>query len=167
MAERGRAEAIGRTAVTLILIVVVQGILAYRLGVFAYFDLPLIYGVYYGFSLSRPLPAIFVGSGLGLLQDSLSGAALGTNGFSKTLICFLAATTGLKFKVDQGITRIAALFLFTCADALVVTILALILGAPVAAPFGEGPWDVLLSGAFNTLLGLMVFGYHDRFENAR
>lgn len=160
-----RFGAIGKSAITLIAIVVVQGVLAYRFRVFGYFDLPLIYCVYYGFTLNRPMASVFIGSILGLMQDSLSGSAMGTNGFSKTVICFAAASTSLKFNVDQGITRIIALFLFTLADGLLVTMLGLTMGT------GEGPLssgrllDLLLSGVFNTLLGLMMFGFYDRFRN--
>src|SRR5688572_15663212 len=161
-----RVGSIGKTAITLIIVVVVQGILAYRFRVFGYFDLPLIYCVYYGFTLNRPMASVFIGSILGLMQDSLSGAAMGTNGFSKTLICFAAASTSLKFNVDQGITRIIALFLFTLADGLLVTILGLTIGTGGNAPWGDRLPGLLLSGIFNTLLGLIMFGFHDRFGNA-
>ena len=45
----------GMTVLTVLAIVVVQGILAYRFRVFRYFDLPLIYCVYYGFRMSKPV----------------------------------------------------------------------------------------------------------------
>jgi len=161
-----RVSAIGKIAVTLIAVVVVQGILAYRFRVFGYFDLPLIYCVYYGFTLNRPMASVFIGSILGLMQDSLSGAPMGTNGFSKTVLCFAAASTSLKFNVDQGITRIIALFLFTLGDGLLVTILGLTMGAGEGGVAGTRLFDLLLSGVFNTLLGLMMFGLHDRYQNA-
>src|SRR5688572_1082601 len=96
---------IGRLALALIAVVVVQGVLAFRFEVFTYFDLPLICTVYYGFTLGNPIASILIGSALGLMQDSLSGAALGSNGLSKTLIGFMAASAGSKFNVDQPITR--------------------------------------------------------------
>lgn len=157
---------IGLSVVVLVTVVVFQGILAYRFQVFRYFDLPLIYAVYYGFTISKPVSSVFVGSALGLMQDGLSGAAMGTNGFSKTLICFAAASTGLKFNVDQVITRAFALFLFTLSDGLLVTILGVIMGT------GAGPMDaerlvsLAVSGVFNTLLGLIMFGYYDRKRHA-
>lgn len=154
------------TAVTVIVIVVVQGILAHRFQVFHYFDLPLIYCVYYGFTSNRPIRAVFLGSALGLLQDSLSGVPMGTNGFSKTLLCYAAASTGLKFNVDQVITRSFALFLFTLADGLLVTILGLTMGSGALPLSGGRLVDLMLSGVFNTLLGLMMFGYRDRYRNA-
>lgn len=166
MSRIRRLGGVGKSVITLILIVVVQGILAYRLKVFEYFDLPLIYCVYYGFTRNRPMSSVFVGSILGLLQDSLSSVAMGTNGFSKTVICFLAASTSLKFNVDQGITRIIALFLFTLADGLLVNILGLTMGTGVDSSWTDRLPGLLLSGVFNTLLGLLMFGLHDRFGNA-
>ena len=157
---------LGMTVVTLILIVVIQGILAYRFRIFRYFDLPLIYCVYYGFTLSKPVTSVFMGGVLGLLQDSLSGVALGTNGFSKALLCFAAASTSLKFNVDQAITRIFALILFTFADGLLVSILGLTMGTGGGALSGSRLVDLMLSAVFNTLLGLIMFGFRDRYRHA-
>jgi len=154
------------SVITIVGVVVVQGIFAHRFQIFHYFDLPLIYCVYYGFTLNRPVASLFIGSGLGLMQDSLSGAAMGTNGFSKALLCFLAASTSLKFNVDQAITRIFALFLFTFADGLLVTILGLTMGTGAGPLTGARLQELALSGVFNTLLGLIMFGFRDRYRNA-
>src|SRR5215831_9897977 len=102
-------EVVAKFAIALVAVVVVQGILAYKFRVFSYFDLPLICTVYYGFTLGNPIASIMMGSTLGLMQDSLSAAVLGTNGFSKTLIGFLAASATSKFAIDQFITRVLAL----------------------------------------------------------
>ena len=156
----------GMTVLILLAVVVVQGILSYRFRVFRYFDLPLIYCVYYGFTRSKPVASACLGGGLGLLQDSLSGVAMGTNGFSKALLCFAAASTSLKFNVDQAITRVFALFLFTLADSLLVSILGLAMGTGRGEILGSGLMDLILSGVFNTLLGLVMFGFRDRFRHA-
>jgi|KBSMisStandDraft_5_1062788.scaffolds.fasta_scaffold02795_5 rod shape-determining protein MreD len=166
--NRGRKLGnIAMTVFTVIAIVVVEGILKYRLGIFFKpFDLALIYCVYYGFNFSKPVSSVFLGAGLGLLQDSLSGAPLGTNGFSKALICFAAASTSLKFNVDQPITRIFALFLFTLADGLLVSILELTMGTGGLTVSSGRLMDLVLAGVFNTLLGLMIFGFRDRYRHA-
>lgn len=150
----------------LMAVVVLQGILAFRFKIFSYFDLPLICSVFYGFTLGNPIASILIGSTLGLMQDSLSGAVLGTNGFSKTLIAFLAASAGWKFNVDQPITRSLALFLFSIGDGLLVTILGLIVGSTANASYRASLGGWLLSATFNTALGLVLFGYHDRWSNA-
>ena len=156
---------IGRFAIVLIATVIVQGVLSLKLRVFAFFDLPLICSVYYGFVLGNPIASIVIGGSVGLLQDSLSGAVLGSNGFSKTLIGFLAASAGAKFNVDQPITRVFAIFLFSIGDGLLVSILGLVTDtAGSATGTSVGNW--LLSAMFNTLLGLVLFGYRDRWSNA-
>ncbi len=157
---------VGKFAVVLIATVIVQGILSFKFKVFGYFDLPLICSVYYGFTLGNPIASILIGSSLGLMQDSLSGAVLGSNGFSKTLIGFLAASAGSKFNVDQPITRVFALFLFSIGDGVLVSILGLMAdsGSNTTNSSNIGIW--LLSATFNTLLGLALFGYHDRWGNA-
>jgi len=157
---------VGRFAVVLIATVIVQGILSLRLRVFGYFDLPLICSVYYGFVLGNPIASIVIGSSVGLLQDSLSGAVLGCNGFSKTVIGFLAASAVTKFNVDQAITRVFALFLFSIGDGLLVSILGLMADRGSSATNSGDIGNWLLSATFNTLLGLALFGYHDRWSNA-
>jgi rod shape-determining protein MreD len=155
---------IGRFAVALVGVVVVQGILAAKFNFFGYFDLPLICSVYYGFTLGNPIALIFIGSALGLMQDGLSGSVLGTNGFSKTLLGFMAASAGSRFNVDQPITRVFALFLFTFVDGLLVSMLGLMVASETTYSGAVGRW--LLSATFNTLLGLVFFEYHDRLRNA-
>jgi rod shape-determining protein MreD len=159
-------EMVGKFGISLIAVVVVQGVLAFKFRVFSYFDLPLICTVYYGFTMGSPTASIVMGSSLGLMQDSLSAAVLGTNGFSKTLIGFLAATASSKFAVDQPLTRIFALFLFTLADGLLVTMLALMVSPGSNATYTGAVGGWLLSATFNTLAGLVLFGYRDRLGNA-
>ena len=156
----------GKFAISLIAVVVIQGILAYRIRVFGYFDLPLIFSVYYGFTMGRPIPSVIIGTSLGLMQDSLSGVPMGTNGFVKTLIGYLAATAGAKFDVDLPVTRTVALFLFTVGGGVLVSILGLMTGSTSNSSYGGMLLNWLLSGAFNALLGLLMFGYHDRVTNA-
>ena len=156
----------GKFATALIGVVVIQGILSFKFKVFGYFDLPLICCIYYGFTLSNPIASIVIGSALGLMQDSLSGAVLGANGLTKTLIGFFAACAGQKFAVDQLITRVFALFLFSLGDDILVTILALMV-SPASNPTYSGAMGTwLLSATFNTLFGLVLFGYHDRWRDA-
>src|SRR5436309_5435960 len=133
---------LGKFIAALITVVIFQGILSLKFKVFTYFDLPLICSVYYGFTLGRPIASMTIGIALGLMQDSLSGAVLGTNGFSKTLIGFVAASAGSKFNVDQPITRVFALFLFTIGDGLLVSILGLMVDSRSGTTYSSalGGW---------------------------
>jgi rod shape-determining protein MreD len=156
---------VGKFVTALIAVVVIQGVLSFKFKVFGYFDLPLIFSVFYGFTLGNPIASLLIGGSLGLMQDSLSGVVLGANGLSKTLIGFCAAMAGSKFAVDQTITRILALFLFSVGDSLLVTILGLMVTPAASATYSSALGTWLLSATFNTLLGLVLFGYHDRWSN--
>jgi rod shape-determining protein MreD len=159
-------QTIARFALILASIVIVQGILSFRFPVFAYFDLPLIYSIYYGFSLAKPSGSVALGSVLGLMQDSLSGVALGTNAFTKTLIGFLSAIAGGRFDVDQTLTRVLALTLFTILDSVLKVVLGvLVRPAPVEAS-GWSLGTLVLSAGFNVLVGLVLFGYGSRYGHA-
>ena len=163
--QAGRIGAGFRIAFVLVLAAVIQGILPVSLEFFSYFDLPLVFSVYYGFSLSAPAASVAIGSWAGILQDSLTIGAFGANGFSKTLLGFIAASAGGRFNVDQTITRAFGLFLFTIGDGLLTTMLGLVAGfAPHLRYDTVGGWVV--SGLFNTLAGLALFHYHDRVNNA-
>ena len=167
MTDRGNAFwSLAKITVSLVAAVVIQGIMAYRFRVFAYVDLPLILDIYYGFTLGRPIASVVIGTSVGLMQDSLSGLPLGTNGFVKTLLGYLAATAGAKFAIDLLVTRIIAIFLFTLGNGVLVSILGLMTGAAPNADIGNSAGTWLLSGTFNALLGVLMFGYHDRMTHA-
>jgi rod shape-determining protein MreD len=166
ISQYGNLPRVAKLALTLVGIVVAQGILTQYFQVFEYCDLPLIYCVYYGFTQANPGGSIAVGSVLGLLQDSLSGAALGTNGFTKTLIAFLAASAGSKFDVDQSVTRVLALVLFTVLDALLKVMLGTVTDSAGVSIDGVSVGAWTLSAAFNLLFGMILFGYRSRFSDA-
>lgn len=166
MTPYGQLRRIAKFALLLASIVVLQGILAFRFPLFAYFDLPLIYCIYYGFTRGKLIGAVAVGSVLGLMQDSLSGGALGTNGFSKTLIAFLSASAGSKFDVDQTITRVVALILFTLLDSMLNVMLVALAGPAQGSLVGPGAGDLALSAGFNTLMGLVLFAFRSRLNDA-
>ena len=150
----------------LVLIVVWQAVLSHRFEVFSFFDLPLICSIYDGFTLSNPIACIFIGSSLGLMQDSLSGGYLGVNGFTKTLIAFLAASAGSKFDVEQPVTRIFALVLFTVVEAALVVGIGFVLYPNANEIRQMAPGRLALSAAFNTLSGMIVFGFMERKAHA-
>ena len=166
IARYGTFRTLANFALILVSIVIAQGILSLKFRVFSYFDLPLVYSVYYGFTLARPTASIAIGSVVGLMQDSLSGAALGMNGFSKTLIGFLAASASSKFDVEQPITRILALVLFTFLDLALKGLLNILVFPGSSGVTGPALWFWGLSAVFNALFGLILFGYRSRFIHA-
>jgi rod shape-determining protein MreD len=116
-------------------------------------DLFTILVVYYG--LTRPPPgAMLMGTGAGLVQDSLVGTILGIGGFKKTLIAYLIGTLGSLFMLNQAIPRFGILMAATLLDPVAELGLSLTLGQGFLFP---GPWELLQKGLGTGISGLLVF----------
>jgi rod shape-determining protein MreD len=118
-----------------------------------YCDLFTILVVYYG--LTRPQPAAMVmGTGAGLVEDSLIGSLLGINGFKKTLISYLVGALGSLFMLNQAIPRFGILFAATLLDPVTELGLSFAMGRSFVFP---GPFDLLQRGLGNGVVGLVFF----------
>ena len=116
-------------------------------------DLFTILVVYYG--LTRPQPvAMVMGTGAGLVQDSLAGTILGVGGFKKTLIAYLVGSLGSLFMLNQVIPRFGILMAATLIDPLTELCLSVAFGQGFLFP---GMWELLQLGLGNGIVGLMVF----------
>jgi len=116
-------------------------------------DLFTILVVYYG--LTRPQPAaMLMGTGAGLVEDSLLGALLGLSGFKKTLIAYLVGSIGSLFMLNQAVPRFGILVAATLIDPLLDLVLSVALGQVVVLP---GLPELLVRGLGNGVLGLFVF----------
>lgn len=116
-------------------------------------DLFTILVVYYGLTRHRPA-AMLMGTGAGLVEDSLVGSILGLNGFKKTLIAYLVASIGSLFMLNQAIPRFGILFAATFIDPFMEMMLSVALGQSFVLP---GMFDLLQRGLGNGVVGLLVF----------
>ena len=116
-------------------------------------DLFTILVVYYGLTRHQPA-AMLMGTGAGLVEDSLAGSILGLNGFKKTLIGYLVGSIGSLFMLNQAIPRFGILFAATFIDPLTELMLSLALGQGFVVP---GMFDLLQLGLGNGVVGLLVF----------
>ena len=131
-----------------------QGLLSHYLPSVAHrCDLFLILVVYSGLTRHQTA-AMLMGTGAGLVEDSLFGAILGLNGFKKTLIGYLVGTVGSLFMLNQTIPRFGILFVATLIDPVAEMLLSLALGQRFLFP---GISDLLQQGLGNGLVGLLVF----------
>ena len=116
-------------------------------------DLFTVLVVYFGITW-RPAAAMAMGTGAGLVEDSLLGALLGLNGFKKTLIAYLVGSVGSLFMLNQAIPRFGILFAATLVDPLAEWIVCAALGRAFAFP--DAP-ALLQLGLGNAVVGLLVF----------
>ena len=68
----------------------------------SYLELPLLITVHFALSRGGPIPALFYGMFIGLVQDSLSHQPIGMYGIVKTLVGYFAASVSMRFDVVQN-----------------------------------------------------------------
>ncbi len=118
-----------------------------------YCDLFLILVVYYGLTCPPPV-AMVMGTGAGLVEDSLLEMILGMNGFKKTLIGYLVGSIGSLFMLNQAIPRFGILFAATLLDPLAEFGLSVAMGRSFVF---HGTLELLQRGLVNGVLGLLFF----------
>jgi len=67
--------------------------------------------------------------------------------------------------VDLPVSRAIAIFLFTIGDGFIISILGLMTGSATNSGYNVF-WNWTVAGVFNALLGMLMFGYHDRVTRA-
>jgi rod shape-determining protein MreD len=143
-----------RAAIGLGLVCLAQMLLGHHLpGLAQRCDLFSVYAVF--IALTRPQrPAMLIDSGAGLVQDALTGAVLGVNGFKKTLLAYLVGTLGSLFMLNQAVPRFGILFASALFDPLAELGLSLAMGQHYVFP---APGDLFMLGLGNGVVGLAAF----------
>jgi rod shape-determining protein MreD len=122
-------------------------------------DLPLVCVLYLTIFKESLFWMVLAGTGVGLLQDSMSLGAMGMHGFTVLSIGFLVYLANSVFAIDRLTTRWAMLFL-SSTMALLLSFLLRVLFLN-----RDEMIDVrllLLSGVLNACIGLFVFYLLDR-----
>lgn len=112
---------------------VVQALLPVYVPSAAILDLPLLVTLYFGLSRRNPSTGLLLGTGMGLLQDSLSKTPIGLYGIAKTLVGFLASSIGGRIDTEHPVSRFAlALFFFGLHQGAIVLVKRVLLAQPEA-----------------------------------
>lgn len=127
----------------------------------SYVSLPLLVTVYFAVMHRNPIYGVFLGAGIGLVQDSLSHQPIGMFGIAKTLVGYAAASVGMRFDVSHPAIRFALGFLFflfheACYWALGAALLGV--NTEKDVPF------VLLLAFVNALLSIPLFYFLDKLR---
>ena len=78
----------------------------------SYLELPLLITVHFALSRGGPIPALFYGMFIGLVQDSLSHQPIGMYGIVKTLVGYFAASVSMRFDVQNPVVTFILSFFF-------------------------------------------------------
>ncbi len=140
---------------------VLQAWLPRVLGRYAWFDLPLVVTVYFALARRNPIQGTLLGAVMGLFEDALTHHAIGVNGVAKTIIGYIAASTGVRIDVENHAIRVILNFVLSLLSGVIYFgVYRGMLGLDL-----EWRWLVQLFIALgNALIALILFPFLDRLQ---
>jgi rod shape-determining protein MreD len=140
---------------------VLQAWLPRLLGQYVWFDLPLVVTVYFALGRRNPIHGTLMGALIGLFEDALTHHPIGINGIAKTVVGFLAASTGVRIAVENHAIRLVLNFLLSLvSSALVIFIYRFLLGLD----FGWQWFSELFRAVGNSLIAMVLFPLLDKMQ---
>jgi rod shape-determining protein MreD len=126
-----------------------------------WFDLPLVVTIYFALGRRDPIQGTLMGAALGLFEDAISHRAIGINGIAKSVVGFLAASTGVRVEVDNHAIRLVfTLVLSMVSSAIYLFVTRFLLGLEI-----EWSWLTELFRAMgNSVIALVLFPLLDRLQ---
>ncbi len=124
----------------------------YVAGFFRYFDFMLIVVVFNSVSRSR-IQSTLLGTVSGLIQDTFTGIVFGLNGFSKTVVGYLASSFYQRFMIDTALTQLVVLAVATWLnEGICIGLRAALFGVAPGPVFPE----LLIRTACNAFGGVLL-----------
>jgi rod shape-determining protein MreD len=131
--------------------------------VLAYLELPLLITVHFALSNRGPIPALFYGMSIGLVQDSLSNQPIGMYGIVKTLVGYFAASVSMRFDVQNPVVTFILAFFFYFFHQFFYWVLArALLGEIITFDVQQN----LIFGLLNAAVALPLFRILDKLKAA-
>jgi rod shape-determining protein MreD len=129
--------------------------------VLAYLEFPLLVTVYFALLRRSQIAGIFIGAGIGLVQDSLSHQPLGMFGLIKTLVGYFAASVGMRFDVDHVLIRfVLALFFFIFHEFFYWVLARALLGQQLIFDLQQ----TVIVGLLNAAVGISLYHFLDKLK---
>jgi rod shape-determining protein MreD len=126
-----------------------------------WFDFPLVVTIYFALGRRDPIQGTLMGAALGLFEDAISHHAIGINGIAKSVVGFLAASTGVRVEVDNHAIRLVfTLVLSLVSSAIYLFVTRFLLGLEI-----EWSWlTELFRAVGNSVIALVLFPLLDRLQ---
>jgi rod shape-determining protein MreD len=127
----------------------------------AILDLPLLITVYFALSRRNPSTGLLLGTGIGLLQDSLSKSPLGLYGIAKTIIGYLASSIGARLDTEHPAARFALTAAFFVVQQVLVVLTERLL---LARPEVWFNMRLAIAAGVNGVVGVCLYFLLDRLR---
>ena len=85
---------------------------------FALLDLPLLVVIYFAIMMRGPIEGTLTGMVIGLIQDAQTSHPIGVNGMAKSVIGYAAASIGVRIDVENSISRMLLVLVFSMANSV-------------------------------------------------
>ncbi len=138
-----------------------QTLLPLKLPVARLMDFPLLILIYFALMRRDRMFGIGLGTGLGLLQDTLTHGYIGIFGIAKAITGYLAASASTRFEQESLVTRTVLTGVFVLVHNLCLYGLQHVL---LEAPPRFQPIATASAVMMNVALGLILFQVLDRFR---
>ena len=126
-----------------------------------YLELPLLVTLYFPLMRRSPFSGMFMGAGIGLVQDSLSNNPLGMFGIAKTLIGYLAGSISQRFDDTNNWVRLTLAFLVYLFHQLLYWAMRRALRGEII----DLNWErTLVEAVLNALVAVPFFSLLDRLR---
>jgi rod shape-determining protein MreD len=119
--------------------------------------------VHYGLSSGGPIPALFYGMFIGLVQDSLSHQPIGMYGIVKTLVGYFAASVSMRFDVQNPVVTFILAFFFYFFHQFFYWVLS---RALLGEALGFDAQQTVIFGLLNAAVALPLFRVLDKLKVA-
>ena len=129
----------------------------------SYLELPLLITVHFALSSGGPIPALFYGMFIGLVQDSLSHQPIGMYGIVKTLVGYFAASVSMRFDVQNPVVTFILAFFFYFFHQFFYWVLS---RALLGETIGFDAQQTLVFGLLNAAVALPLFRLLDKLKVA-
>ena len=141
--------------------VFLQAFVPLRFHFFGIFDLPLLVVIFFAVARRSPVAGLLTGAAIGLLQDSLTGHAIGLYGIAKTVAGYGASSLGVKIDVENAATRfLVTIFFYVVHEVVYFAVARGLVGLPL-----EWSWAHELGSALaNAALAVAMFAVMDRLK---
>ncbi len=129
----------------------------------SYLELPLMVTVYFALMRRSPEQGVLFGMGIGLAQDSLSGAQhpLGMFGIVNTLVGYFAASVSQRFDVQNSIVRgVLGFFFYFFHEFFYWVLSRALLGQAV----NFDPQQTIVLGMLNAAVAMPLFHILDKLK---
>jgi rod shape-determining protein MreD len=126
-----------------------------------YLELPLLVTVYFALMRRSQIAGIFIGAGIGLVQDSLSPQPIGVFGLDKTLVGYFAASVGMRIDVEHVMIRFVLAFaLFIFHQFFYWALARAFLGQQLLFDIQQ----TLIMGLLNAAVGVSLYHFLDKLK---